>query len=144
MSVIHTRQAAQFLLPLQQSSGLTRLGCAANRNVSALLAITFALLLIQRSAAAITVGEAEAKRSAIVKPTPSISPIARQLKLSGSIELEVNITEAGAVETVTPLAGNPLLIESGVAAVKKWRFKPFVNSGSASRAVTKLTFEFKQ
>jgi outer membrane biosynthesis protein TonB len=109
-----------------------------------LTALLAGLFLIQNCAGALKVTEAEAKRSAIEKPAPAISPLARQMKLSGRIELEVTIGAAGAVETVKPLTGNPLLVECGVMAVRKWKFTPFLDRGSATAAITTLTFEFRQ
>jgi protein TonB len=114
-------------------------------SLTATLAAVFAgLFFIQTCAGALRVAEAEAKRSAIEKPAPAISALARQMKISGTIELEVTIGVAGAVEAVKPRTGNPLLVESGVAAVRKWKFKPFVDNGSATTAITILTFEFRQ
>ncbi len=70
--------------------------------------------------------------------------MARQLKLSGRVELQVTIGTSGLVESVRPLAGNPLLVECGVAAVKRWKFTPFMQDGVPASAVTTLSFEFKQ
>jgi outer membrane biosynthesis protein TonB len=109
-----------------------------------LTAIFAVLFCIQNCAGAVKVTEADAKRSATEKPAPAISPLARQMKLSGRIELEVTIGAAGSVDTVKPLAGNPLLVECGVTAVRKWKFTPFLDHGSATAAVTTLTFEFRQ
>jgi hypothetical protein len=111
---------------------------------AAFLSVFAGLFCIQSCAAAMKVMEAEAKHSAIEKPPPTISSLARQMKISGRIELEVTIGVTGVVEVVKPLAGNPLLVESGVAAVRKWKFKPFLDSGSATIAITTLTFEFRQ
>jgi outer membrane biosynthesis protein TonB len=110
----------------------------------ALSSVLAGLFFIQTCSGAVTITEAEAKRSAIEKPAPTISPLARQMKVSGRIELEVTIGIGGAVQAVKPLAGNPLLVESSVAAVRKWKFTPFVEGGSATTAITTLTFEFKQ
>jgi outer membrane biosynthesis protein TonB len=109
-----------------------------------LIAIFAGLFFIQNCAGAVKVTEADAKRAAIEKPAPAISPLARQMKLSGTIELEVTIGAAGSVETVKPLSGNPLLVECGVTAVRKWKFTPFLDHGSATAAITTLTFEFRQ
>jgi outer membrane biosynthesis protein TonB len=42
------------------------------------------------------------------------------------------------------MGGNPILTASCVAAVKKWKFKPFPENGKAPAATTILTFDFKQ
>jgi protein TonB len=107
-------------------------------------AVCAGFILLQTCGAAVKVPEAEAKRAAIEKPAPAISALAQQLKISGRIELEVTIAATGSVEAVKPLTGNPLLMESAMTAVKKWRFRPFLENGAATSAVTTLTFEFKQ
>jgi outer membrane biosynthesis protein TonB len=48
------------------------------------------------------------------------------------------------VAEVRILAGNPILTASCVTAVKKWKFKPFLENGKPATATTVLTFEFKQ
>ena len=92
----------------------------------------------------VKVSEAEAKRAAVVKPMPVVSPVARQLKLSGHVELEVHISEAGGVESVKPVVGNPVLVGDATLAVKKWKFAPFTADGAPTKAVTAISFDFKQ
>jgi TonB family protein len=89
--------------------------------------------------------EARAKRAATSKPAPGISPLARSLKISGHVEVEVAIDATGSVSDVKSLQGPPVLCAGVVFAVKKWKFTPFTDSnGTASAAVTTLGFDFKQ
>jgi TonB family protein len=92
----------------------------------------------------VKVSEADAKRAAVVKPMPALSPVARQLKLSGHVELEVHISEAGGVDSVKPVVGNPVLVGDATAAVKRWKFAPFTADGAPAKAVTAISFDFKQ
>lgn len=94
--------------------------------------------------AEIRVSEADAKRAAIDKPAPTLNLTARQLKLSGKVELSVSIDEQGNVSNVQISAGNPVLGAGAMTAVKKWRFTPFTENGAPAKANTVLTFEFKQ
>jgi TonB family protein len=81
---------------------------------------------------------AEALKAAVKRPSPTYSPIAKQMRVAGDVEVEVNITKDGDVENVKVLSGNALLTAPVVKAVKEWKFSPF-----ASEAVTQLKFTFK-
>jgi len=110
--------------------------------ISASFAI--ALLFAPLGLAELKVDEAEAKKAATEKPAPTLSPMARQLKLSGTVELAVQIDESGAVSDVQVAKGNSVLAIGAVTAVKKWKFEPFTQDGKPVKASTTLVFEFKQ
>jgi hypothetical protein len=59
-----------------------------------------AVMLSIRVSADVKVSEAEAKQAAVEKPTPVISTTARQLKVSGRVELSVTIDPSGMVADV--------------------------------------------
>jgi protein TonB len=82
--------------------------------------------------------EAEAKANAMVKPLPEYPPAARQLKVTGKVELEVIISPEGKVEDVKVVSGNPALSRPCAKVVSDWKFKPM-----KSRATAPLTFEFR-
>jgi protein TonB len=82
--------------------------------------------------------EAEAKEAASVKTLPEYPPMARQLKVTGKVELEVIITPEGKVEEVKIVSGNPVLTRPCAKVVSEWKFKPM-----RARATAPLTFEFK-
>jgi protein TonB len=84
----------------------------------------------------------EAMSAAVVKTPPEFPALAKQLKIQGSVELDVVIAESGAVESVTPISGNPVLTKPAVDAVKRWKFKPFQQDGAPvkAQAAVKLSF----
>jgi len=86
--------------------------------------------------------QAEAMAAAVSKVQPEYPELARQLKINGTVELEVVIAESGAVDTVTPVSGNPVLTKPAAESLKKWKFKPFVQDGSPvkAQAVIKIGF----
>ena len=92
----------------------------------------------------IAVSEVEAKKAIIKKVTPNYPPIARQMKLSGRVELTVTIDEDGGVESAKIRNGNPILGGSAVMATKQWKFSPFMAQGKASKATTVITFDFHE
>jgi TonB family protein len=91
----------------------------------------------------VRIAEDVARNAATRRVDPEYPPLARQLRISGRVVVEVNITAAGAVETVKSLSGNPMLTSATVSAVKKWKFNPFKTGTKPVRAVTSLTFDFK-
>ncbi len=76
--------------------------------------------------------------------TPIETPmIAKQMKLSGSVEVGVTVDEGGAVEKADVVRGNPILGKAAADAVKKWKFKPYKQGDAPIKVEAVLTFEFK-
>ena len=88
------------------------------------------------------VTQTEALSAVVTKVQPAFPAMARQLKLSGSVELDVVIGESGAVESVTPISGNPVLTRPAAEALKKWKFKPFLQDGSPVKAQAPIKVNF--
>ena len=107
------------------------------------LLITALLAVSTLSLAEVRVPMAEAIKAATVKPTPEYSAVARQMKVSGKVEVEATVGTDGAVESVRAVSGNPLLTASAMAAVKKWKFTAFEENGAPARALVVLSFDFK-
>ena len=105
--------------------------------------VCMALALTPTLFAEVRVTTAEAVKAALNKPNPEYSSVARQMKVVGRVELEATVNTEGNVETVKVVAGNPLLTNSAVNAVKKWKFTPFTQNGEPSKAVATLSFDFK-
>ena len=111
--------------------------------INSLLRISLPVIVAACCAAEVRVPMGEAVKAATVKPPPEYSPIARQMKVSGKVEVEVTVSTTGEVASARAVSGNPLLTSSALAAVKKWRFTPFTENGSPSTAVVVLSFDFK-
>ena len=112
---------------------LTYLACL----VALLVAASPALL------AELRLSHADAVKNAVKKTNPDYSPVARQMKIQGEVEVEVKISETGDVETVTPLTGNAVLTGTVVKALKEWKFTPFTDGGKPVPAVAQMKFNFK-
>ncbi|MFN7919767.1 MAG: energy transducer TonB [Bryobacteraceae bacterium] len=84
-----------------------------------------------------------AMSAATNRPAPEYSSLARSMKVSGDVTVEVRIGEDGSVIEVKPLTGSALLAKGVVSTVKQWKFKPFDSSGKPTVAVTTLRFTFK-
>jgi TonB family protein len=106
------------------------------------LALTASFAL--SAAAEVRVTHADAVKSAVRKPNPEYSAMARQMRIQGDVEVEVKIGEGGDVADVKVVTGNPMLSATVVKAVKDWKFTPFTEDGKAAAAVANLKFSFKQ
>src|SRR5579862_2951642 len=91
----------------------------------------------------VRVSEGDARKAAIKKVEPEYPAMARQVRLSGQVQVDVLIDVNGAVEKCTVRKGNVLLSNSAVAALKKWKFTPFSSAGQPARAVASITFDFR-
>jgi periplasmic protein TonB len=91
----------------------------------------------------VRVSSADGMKAATNKPSPAYSPIARQMKIAGHVEVEAVVGTDGNVEAVKAVTGNPILTQSAIQAVQKWKFTPFTANGEATKAVVTLAFDFK-
>jgi protein TonB len=91
----------------------------------------------------VRVSEHEAKKAAVAKIDPEYPSIARQMRVTGRVQVEMSIDREGNVDNVTILNGNPLLTPAAVSATRKWRFTPFAMEGKPAAAVATLTFDFR-
>jgi TonB family protein len=81
--------------------------------------------------------------NAIERRTPTYPPLARQIRLEGSITVEIFISPDGRVESARALGGHPLLISAALEAARGWRFQPTLLNGVAVRVTGVITFNFK-
>lgn len=84
----------------------------------------------------------KARELAIVKSSPEYPPMAKQMKISGRVVLDMFVGLDGAVEKVDVVSGNPMLASAAAAAAKKWKFPPFNADGKPMKAVARMSFDF--
>lgn len=61
-------------------------------------------------------------RKRISAVDPVYPEILKQAYIGGTVRVHITITSAGNVERVSPIGGNPALLESAMHAVKKWKY----------------------
>jgi TonB family protein len=74
---------------------------------------------------------------------PEYPDIALQAGLEGDVALRVAINKDGAVETVTPLSGEPVLVRAALEAVEQWSYAPALLDGRPVAVVTTVTLAFR-
>jgi protein TonB len=73
---------------------------------------------------------------------PAYPREAAQQKMQGPVVLEATIGRDGSVEDLKIVRGYFVLSRAAIAAVKQWRFKPYVQNGRAAEVQTTLTIDF--
>jgi protein TonB len=74
---------------------------------------------------------------------PVYPPLAKTARIEGAVVLEATITEAGTVDNLRVISGNPLLVPSVIDAVKQWRYQPTLLNGMPIEVITTITVNFK-
>src|SRR6266498_3994766 len=86
--------------------------------------------------------ENESQSRAITKVKPVYPPTAKKMKATGTVEVEITISEAGLVIEATAISGHLALRSAAVEAARKWVFKPAILNGAPVRVKSVLTFVF--
>ena len=66
----------------------------------------------------------EGKRKVRVRVTPEYPTLAKQMNVTGKVKIEATVAADGHVASTRVVGGSPLLINSALEALKKWRFEP--------------------
>jgi len=66
-------------------------------------------------------------RKAIVKSPPVYPQLARNMHIQGVVKLEALVAPNGTVKSVEVKGGHPLLTQSAVTSVQRWKFEPSKN-----------------
>lgn len=85
----------------------------------------------------------EATDAVVTRVQPEYPPIARQLRVQGTVELDATVAGTGTVDKVNIVSGNPMLTKPAAEALKKWKFRPFTEDGKAVTAVVRIAMSFK-
>jgi periplasmic protein TonB len=79
----------------------------------------------------------------IKKAQPRYPPSAKRFNISGPVDVQVTISEAGSVIEAKAISGHPLLRGAAEKAARQWAFKPATLSGVPVETQIVLTFVFK-
>ena len=76
------------------------------------------------------------------KASPVYPAIARNMRMSGIVKVEVMVDEKGKVVEVQKMDGPSLLQRAAKDAIKKWKFRPFERDGEPVKAIGYVSFNF--
>ncbi|HXJ13157.1 MAG TPA: TonB family protein [Candidatus Limnocylindrales bacterium] len=75
----------------------------------------------------------------ITRLEPSYPTLARQIQREGRVELHALISIEGRIESLEVISGDPLFIQSALAAVREWRYRPTILNGRPIEVDTRIT-----
>jgi TonB family protein len=82
--------------------------------------------------------QGHAERKAIDKVAPVYPELAKRMHVAGVVKLEVVVRANGNVKSTRVVGGNPVLIQSAMDAVRKWKFE---SAPDETTGIVELTFE---
>jgi len=94
------------------------------KKLSSLFLVCFSIFCFCWAVPAHGQQEQKRERKLISRVEPDYPPVLKMRQIGGTVKLEITITAKGSVENAKVLGGNPILAESAVAAVKKWKYMP--------------------
>jgi TonB family protein len=81
--------------------------------------------------------DSKTDRKLVTRVEPDYPPVLKMRQIGGTVRIQITITPKGAVENPKVLGGNPILGESAVAAVKKWKY-----ASAETSTTTTVSLEF--
>jgi TonB family protein len=85
----------------------------------------------------------ELQKHLVSAPPPAYPEIARRAGVQGIVRLQVHATKDGRIEVDKILSGSPTLADAAIAAVKRWRVRPFSTGGKPVDVISTVTFNFQ-
>jgi protein TonB len=74
---------------------------------------------------------------------PQYPDDAKQARIQGQVVLQALIDKKGDVDELTLVSGHPALAPAAVAAVKHWKYKPYLLNGEAVAMETQIVVNFQ-
>ena len=78
----------------------------------------------------------------ISSPRPQYPVLAKQAGIQGQVVLTAIISKSGKIDSVQVMSGHPLLAAAAKAAVRNWRYRPYILNGEAVEVETQITVDF--
>jgi len=82
--------------------------------------------------------DAKFSRKLVYRENPGYPLTLREAHIGGVVRLQITISAKGTVDQVSPLGGNPVLVEAASNAVKKWKYAP---GDAESKTEVEFTFD---
>jgi periplasmic protein TonB len=78
----------------------------------------------------------------IHKVEPAYPPLARAARVQGDVVLSAVIDANGQIQNLQLVSGHPMLVPAAIAAVRQWRYKPYLLNGQPVEVETTITVIF--
>jgi protein TonB len=90
----------------------------------------------------VRISQGVTKGLVIQKIEPAYPPLARAARVQGDVVLSAAIDANGQITNLQLVSGHPILVPAAIAAVKQWRYKPFLLNGQPVEVETTITVIF--
>jgi TonB family protein len=90
----------------------------------------------------IQLSEREAGKQLLNRIDPDYPESASKARIEGSVRLQAIIATDGSIKELKVLSGHPLLIDSALQAVRKWKYRPFQAEGQLVEVETNVVVVF--
>lgn len=90
----------------------------------------------------VRVNPEELQKHLISRVTPQYPELARHASIEGMVRLEIQVNKDGTVGVRRAVAGERLLVDAAIDAVKRWRYAPVVLEGRPVNAISTVALEF--
>jgi protein TonB len=87
-------------------------------------------------------GEVQAAKL-VKKVIPVYPPLARQARVSGTVQLLGIIAKDGTIQQLQVVSGHPLLVKAALDAVRQWVYRPTLLNGQAVEVIAPIDVIFK-
>jgi TonB family protein len=76
-------------------------------------------------------------RKLVYRVTPDYPWDLKRAHIGGTVRMDVVVSPHGSVDTISVIGGNPILTETAVKAVKKWKYAP-----ADSESIVRINVDF--
>ena len=90
----------------------------------------------------IRISQGVTKGLLIHRVEPAYPPLARAARVQGEVVLSAVIDVNGQITNLQLVSGHPMLVPSAIAAVRQWRYKPYLLNGTPVEVETTITVIF--
>jgi len=73
---------------------------------------------------------------------PAYPPLAKAARIQGNVVLSAVIDINGQIQNLQLVSGHPMLVPAALAAVRQWRYKPYLLNGTPVEVETTITVIF--
>ena len=73
---------------------------------------------------------------------PVYPPLARSVRVQGSVVLIAVISKAGTIDNLRAISGHPMLVPAAIDAVSQWRYRPYILNSEPIEVETQITVNF--
>ncbi|HEY3742558.1 MAG TPA: TonB family protein [Bryobacteraceae bacterium] len=78
----------------------------------------------------------------IRRVVPTYPPLAKQVRVQGTVRLQGVIGVDGRIQQLQVLSGHPLLVQAAIDAVKQWLYRPTLLSGKPVEVIAPIDVNF--